>query len=115
VLGIGVGKWNGVGVMPLVKIELLQGRDRKSIILLKDTFMDAVVEALHIPTDDRNIRVIEYDSDLFSMKPPYEILIEISLFTGRTRDTKRQLYSTVVDKLSDVCSIEKKQRIYSSL
>ena len=41
--------------------------------------MDSVVEILKLPSNDRNIRLIEYKSDFFQMKPPYEILIEISL------------------------------------
>ena len=61
--------------------------------------MDSVVEALRLPSDDRNIRIIEYEPSFFQMKPPYEILIEISLFTGRTKETKRKLFQTIVNAL----------------
>jgi phenylpyruvate tautomerase PptA (4-oxalocrotonate tautomerase family) len=85
--------------MPLIKIELKAGRDRQSILKIRDTVMDAVIESLKMPSDDRNIRVIEYQPDLFQMKAPYEILIEISMFSGRTKETKRTLYKTITDKL----------------
>lgn len=93
--------------MPVVKIELCEGHDKKSLTLLKDTVMEAVVAALQIPADDRNIRVIEYAPEYFQMKPPYEMLIEISLFAGRTKATKKRLYTAIVDKLYEMCSIEK--------
>ncbi len=95
--------------MPTVKIELKQGRDNKSLIEIRDTVMDSVVESLKLPSDDRNIRVIEYQSDLFLMKPPYEILIEISMFKGRTKDTKRRLYQIIVNNLESKGLIEKEK------
>ena len=45
------------------------------------------------------------------MKPPYEILIEISLFTGRTKETKRNLFQTIVDRLESNLLIEKKRSL----
>ena len=71
--------------------------------------MDSVVESLKLPTDDRNVRLIEYEADFFQMKPPYEILIEISMFIERTKDTKRKLYQTIVSKLESQCLIDKKK------
>jgi phenylpyruvate tautomerase PptA (4-oxalocrotonate tautomerase family) len=85
--------------MPTVKIELLKGKEIQSLIRIRDLVMDSVVEALQLVSDDRNIRLIEYDPDFFQMKPPYEMLIEISMFIGRTKETKRKLYKTIVDKL----------------
>ena len=68
--------------MPLVKIELKEGRDMSTLLKIKELVMDAVVESLQLPADDRNIRIMEYKPGLFSMKDPYEILIEIMLFAG---------------------------------
>jgi phenylpyruvate tautomerase PptA (4-oxalocrotonate tautomerase family) len=95
--------------MPIVKIELLIGNDRQTLIKIRDFVMDSVVEILQLPADDRNIRLIEYQPELFQMKPPYEILIEISLFTGRTKETKRKLFQTIVDRLESNVLIEKKK------
>lgn len=85
--------------MPTVKIELLAGRDKQSLIRIRDLVMDSVIESLQLPPDDRNVRLIEYQSDFFQMKSPFEILIEISMFAGRTKDTKRKLFRTIVNNL----------------
>ena len=71
--------------------------------------MDSVVESLQLPANDRNIRIIEYAGDLFQMKPPYEVLIEISMFLGRTKDTKKKLYQTIVNSLEINGLIEKEK------
>lgn len=94
--------------MPTIKIELREGRGIESLLKLKNSVMDSVVEVLQLPDDDRNIRLIEYKHDYFQMKPPCQILIEISLFKGRTTETKRKLYKTIVDSLSSI-NIEKEE------
>ena len=95
--------------MPTVKIELSEGKDRQTLLCLRDTVMDSVVEILKLPSNDRNIRLIEYQQDFFQMKPPYEILIEISMFSGRTKETKKKLYQTIVEQLERNCSIKKEK------
>lgn len=95
--------------MPAVKIELQTGKNLQTLVKIRDLVMDAVVEVLQLPTDDRNVRLIEYQPELFQMKPPYEMLIEISLFTGRTKDTKRKLYQTIVNQLETNGVIEKEK------
>jgi len=95
--------------MPTVKVELLAGRDRSELLKIRDLVMDSVVEILQLPADDRNIRLIEYQPDLFQMKSPYEVLIEIALFTGRTKETKKNLFQTIVDRLDANGLIEKKK------
>ena len=95
--------------MPTVKIELSEGKDRQTLLCLRDAVMDSVVEILKLPSNDRNIRLIEYQQDFFQMKPPYEILIEISMFSGRTKETKKKLYQTIVEQLERNCSIKKEK------
>jgi hypothetical protein len=36
------------------------------------------------PVDDRNLRLQEYDSELFESKAPYQFIIEVIMFLGRT-------------------------------
>jgi 4-oxalocrotonate tautomerase family enzyme len=93
--------------MPLVKIELRQGRDEKTLIQLQTIVMDCIVECLGLPNNDRNIRLQEYPDYAFSMKQPYEIIIEISLFSGRTKETKKKLFQTIVTRLQDSLNIQK--------
>lgn len=95
--------------MPAVKIELQTGKDQQTLIKIRDLVMDAVVEVLQLPADDRNIRLMEYQPEFFQMKPPYEMLIEISLFTGRTKDTKKKLFQSIVERLASARLIEKEK------
>ena len=94
--------------MPLVKIELIEGRDLSTLLKIKELVMDAVVESLQLPVDDRNIRIMEYKPEFFSLKVPYEILVEITLFSGRTAETKKKLYHNIVHSLEQngICSKE---------
>jgi phenylpyruvate tautomerase PptA (4-oxalocrotonate tautomerase family) len=85
--------------MPVIKIELIKGREKNHLLQIKDEVMNAVVESLLLPDNDRNIRIQEYEADFFSMKSPYEILIEIIMFEGRTKETKKLLYQKIVDNL----------------
>jgi phenylpyruvate tautomerase PptA (4-oxalocrotonate tautomerase family) len=85
--------------MPLIKRELAKGKSNKYLSELKATVMDCVAEVLKLPADDRNIRLVEYEKDRFSMKPPYTFLIEVTLFSGRSKETKRTLYRKIVDTL----------------
>ncbi|MGC3977120.1 MAG: tautomerase family protein [Paludibacteraceae bacterium] len=88
--------------MPLVKIELAKGLAKDTLLELKKSVMNSVVEVLQLPDNDRNIRLMEYEPEFFSMKNPYEILIEITIFSGRTKETKKKLFQTIVQKLSTI-------------
>jgi len=93
--------------MPLIKIEVSEGFDRYDLLKKRDSIMDSVVESLQLPPDDRNIRIIEYTQDFFAMKNPYKMLIEISLFLGRTKETKKRLFQTIVNNLESIGLIKK--------
>ena len=93
--------------MPLVKIEIEKGRDKTFLISLIETTMNCVQEVLRLLPDDRNIRLTEYEPGLFYMKLPYSIIIEISMFSGRTIDTKKKMYQLIVSKLSERLNIQK--------
>ena len=88
--------------MPLVKIETR----RTWIASQKKEIMEAVHsamrEALKIPENDRNIRFHEYipeDFQVPSDKTENYILIEITMFTGRSLQAKKELYQGIVNKL----------------
>jgi 4-oxalocrotonate tautomerase family enzyme len=86
--------------VPVVKIELLKGKDKASLLQIRDEVMNAVVYSLQLPDNDRNVRILEYEQEYFIMKPPYEVLIEITMFEGRTKETKKKLYQTIVENLA---------------
>ncbi len=95
--------------MPLVKVEIEKGHNRDFLISLIESTMDCVQKILKLPSDDRNIRLTEYDKGLFQMKPPYRLIIEISMFSGRTLDTKRELYLLIVNTLQNKLGIDKSE------
>lgn len=93
--------------MPLTKIELAQGYDVEKLITLQTVVMDCIVACLQLPDDDRNIRLIEYPSYAFSMKKPYKVIVDITLFKGRSIESKKQLYLELVSKVSAMLNINK--------
>jgi 4-oxalocrotonate tautomerase family enzyme len=95
--------------VPLVKIELSIGKEKESLLKMRDLVLDSVIDVLQLPTDDRNIRILEYPQEFFQMKKPYEIFIEISMFTGRTKETKRKLFQSIVKILEEEMKIEREK------
>lgn len=93
--------------MPLIKIEIEKGNNKAFLKSLMKIVMDSVQKILMLPADDRNIRLMDYERDFFSMKPPYKIIVEISMFSGRTIETKRLLYQTITEKLNELIGVNK--------
>ncbi len=93
--------------MPIVKIDLRKGKSLGFLKTLMDSIHESMVEILKIPIDDRNQRLTEYDTKFFFSKPPYEYFIEIIMFAGRTKATKKKLYQSIVDRLYNNLKIDK--------
>lgn len=86
--------------MPRVRIETSLPLERASALALMNDIMDAVVEELHLIHDDRNVSFTPYDPEFFRMRPPYRLFIEILLFRGRSKETKKQLYQSIVNRVA---------------
>lgn len=82
--------------MPLVKVEILKGRSNNYKKAIFDSIHSALTEALKIPDNDRIQRLYELDRKHFdfpdSKYSDKYILIEISMFQGRSLDAKRHLF-----------------------
>jgi 4-oxalocrotonate tautomerase family enzyme len=91
--------------MPIVKIDLKKGKTKDFKRIFMDSVHGSMIETLMIPSDDKNIRLLDYDSDYFDSKPPYEYFIEIIMFAGRTKETKSKLFKSIVDRLHDKLDI----------
>ena len=83
--------------MPSTRIETTTGwiSDHAALIA---AVQDAIVEGIRIPVGDRDIRVLEYPAHSFAAphgKGPRYTVVEMSMFTGRSRDAKRRLYSAL--------------------
>ena len=89
--------------MPIVDISLLSGwgvEDRRKI---SDEVHSALVETFKIPDSDYTHRVRDYKKDEFILpgnRSGRYALIEITALAGRSRDAKKKLYRTIVDRLS---------------
>lgn len=89
--------------MPITKIETRTSRSQAQIQSIMEAVYTAQREALQLPEDDRNIRYIEHKPEHFhvpSDKSQDFMLIEITLFAGRSLKTKRKLYGMLVENLA---------------
>lgn len=88
--------------MPLVKIEIIKGRDAHYKTAILDGIHSALVEAFKIPDYDRNQRLYELERENFEFsntKTEQFTLIEITVFKGRSLEAKKNLYSAIVRNL----------------
>jgi len=96
--------------MPLVKIEILKGKDSDFKKALFDGVHQALVDTLKIPDDDRIQRLYELDKENFEFpreKSEDPILIELVIFKGRSSEAKKSLFKAVVDNLEKSLGIKR--------
>jgi len=88
--------------MPLVKIETRKSWNVSQKKELMEAIHSAMREALKIPENDRDIRFHEYHLEDFQVSPDKTenyILVEISMFAGRSLQAKKELYQGTVANL----------------
>jgi phenylpyruvate tautomerase PptA (4-oxalocrotonate tautomerase family) len=94
--------------MPLVRISLRQGKTIEYRHKIADGVHQAMLEAIHVPAQDRFQVITEHQADGLIYDPSYlginrtddVIFIEITLNVGRTVDQKRALYKKVTELLA---------------
>ncbi|MEC1668509.1 tautomerase family protein [Bacillus mojavensis] len=98
--------------MPLLRFDLIEGRDQKALQALLDTAHQAMVEAFGVPESDRyqivhqhpeNELVIQ-DTGLEFHRSKDLIVISITSKT-RTKSQKEKLYALLAEKLEAECGI----------
>jgi phenylpyruvate tautomerase PptA (4-oxalocrotonate tautomerase family) len=97
--------------MPLARIEVRKKWRQPEKERMISALHEAMVECLKIPEHDRLIRFIEHEPEDFVVPPGCSdnyVLVEISLFSGRSLDAKRALYKSVVSRFAEV-GIPKKE------
>ena len=88
--------------MPLVRIEIVKGKDTVYKKALLDAVHTALVRALGIPEWDRFQRLVEIEDECFERgqgKTDRFTMIEITLFPGRTREQKARVYEEITKEL----------------
>ena len=91
--------------MPVVKISMLEGRDRKYRCALLDGVHSALVEAFQIPDCDRHQQLYGLDRYHFETsegKSDQFLLVEIIAFKGRSLAAKRKLYAAIVRNFGEI-------------
>jgi 4-oxalocrotonate tautomerase family enzyme len=88
--------------MPLVRIEIREGKSPQYKKQFMDIVHDCLVDALKIPEDDRMQRLYELDAEHFehsSGKTDDCAVIELTIFKGRSLQAKRLLYRLLAERL----------------
>jgi 4-oxalocrotonate tautomerase family enzyme len=87
--------------MPLVRIEIEQGFDESYRKAILDGIHDALVECIRIPDHDRRQRLYELDAQHFEHtgRSHQYTIIEVTMFKGRSFESKKALYASIVSRL----------------
>ena len=99
--------------MPLVTIDLLEGRSRPELDAISGATHQAMVELLDVPERDRFQIITEHSPQTLSFDRHYLdinrdegfILVRITLAQGRTADAKRAFYRRLAELLADRAGI----------
>lgn len=94
--------------MPLVRIEIVKGKSKEFKKTLLDSVHEGLVEAFGIEDWDRFQRIVEIDKDDFELpegKTENFMIIEMTVFPGRTCEQKRDAIEKITGKISDRLSI----------
>lgn len=90
--------------MPLVRIEMIAGKSSEYRKTVLDCIHSGLMEALGIPDWDRFQRIIEIPVENFETAPGKSdtfMIIELTLFPGRTREQKGNAIRRITANLTD--------------
>jgi 4-oxalocrotonate tautomerase len=100
--------------MPLVRIDLREGKSSDYRVAIGDVVYDALV-SIGVPPNDRFQIINEHPNDGLFFDPGYLgivrsdaiIVIQITLNEGRSLDIKKHLYKTIADQLNSRLSVRR--------
>jgi 4-oxalocrotonate tautomerase len=95
--------------MPLVRIDLRQGKPAEYRAALGDAVHQAMVETINVPAADRFQVIAEHPAGGLVYDPSYlgvsrsddVVFVQITLNAGRTLDLKKALYARMVELLAE--------------
>jgi len=94
--------------MPLIRIDIIKGKNKEFKETLLDSVHEALIEAFGIEDWDRFQRIVEIEKDDFELpegKTEDFMIIELTVFPGRTREQKKDAIEKITEKISDRLSI----------
>ncbi|MBP5493045.1 MAG: tautomerase family protein [Clostridiales bacterium] len=94
--------------MPLIRVDMIKGKSREYKKTVLDSIHESLLETLRIEDWDRFQRIVEIDKEDFE-KPDGKtddfMIIEITLFPGRTKEQKKAAIEKITASLSEKLSI----------
>jgi 4-oxalocrotonate tautomerase len=95
--------------MPLVQIDLLEGRPEAELDAISDAVHEAMVAVLDVPRRDRFQIITERPAGYLRFDPNYLdidrdnefVLVRVTLAAGRTTDAKRAFYRHLAELLAE--------------
>lgn len=91
--------------MPVARINTRRSWSPREVADLIDAVYRAQRSALLVPEDDRNIRYVEHRPEHFAVPSTASdkfVLVEITLFPGRSVEAKTRLHRAITANLGDV-------------
>jgi phenylpyruvate tautomerase PptA (4-oxalocrotonate tautomerase family) len=91
--------------MAIARVEVLAGLTLEQKRERVQAVRGALVAALQVPDDDPTVRLIEMDANAVVLPggaSPRFTVVQVTLFSGRSLDTKRRLYRAVCSSLERV-------------
>jgi phenylpyruvate tautomerase PptA (4-oxalocrotonate tautomerase family) len=93
--------------MPLVRIDLLEGRTEPQIAAIGDAVQESLVETMNVPRRDRFQVVTEHPPNRLLYDKSYLgversdgiVVIQVFLSKGRTTEQKQSFYATLARRL----------------
>ena len=101
--------------MPLVRIDLLEGKTEEYRIQIVQVVYQAMLDVLNVPKDDRFQIITEHPKAGLQFDRNYLgvhrsddcIFLQITLNSGRTVDMKQRFYKAVADGLHETLSLRR--------
>jgi phenylpyruvate tautomerase PptA (4-oxalocrotonate tautomerase family) len=91
--------------MPLITISLFKGKSAELKKKINDAIHESLVQHFKIKEWDYNQKTNEYTPEDWTIpqgRTENYVLIEICVFPGRTKETKRKLYTEIVTRLEAI-------------
>lgn len=95
--------------MPLVRIEIIKGKNNDYKKTMLDAVHTALVNAIQIEDWDRFQRLYEIEDEFFERsesKTDKFTMIEITMFPGRTKEQKARIFEEITKELSERLEIQ---------
>lgn len=101
--------------MPLVRIDLLEGKTAEFKTQLGELVYESMLETIGIPEEDKFVVMNDLKAEELIFSTNYLgvdrtdgiVIIQITMNEGRTTEVKKALYKTVADKLNIQLDIRK--------